>query len=209
MATTLLLKMLMLVSSTMASKYILVQEKMSWPHADNYCKETYGTSLATAWDFDADMNALSKLFQSVGSDTSGWIGLYITDDVTGEWQWTSGFHCDGDCIKKSPRSKYDMIFPLGRCGLFDMQIEGLFDVDCAAEYIFACDVNAMESRIAALEGRQSVLPVGFEVYEEYAVYALALINFMVLVCLSVYCMLRRDSQKVQYGGVVMSDDDKL
>ena len=92
MATTLLLKMLMLVSSTMASKYILVQEKMSWPHADNYCKETYGTSLATAWDFDADMNALSKLFQSVGSDTSGWIGLYITDDVTGEWQWTSGFH---------------------------------------------------------------------------------------------------------------------
>lgn len=91
MATTPLLKMLMLVSSTMASKYILVQEKMSWPHADNYCEETYGTSLATARD-GADMDALFTLFKSVGSDTMGWIGLYIKDDVTGEWQWTSGFH---------------------------------------------------------------------------------------------------------------------
>merc|ERR1712130_638279 len=64
----------------------------------------------------------------------------------------------------------------------------------------------------AIDAEQSVsAPVGFGVYADYALYALALSNLVVLLCLFAFCMVRRVPTKVQYGRVYDSETetDKL
>jgi len=85
------------------------------------------------------------------------------------------------------------------------------------------EVTSLQTRLESLErimdgfydtlgDEQSVsAPVGFGVYADYALYALALANLVVLLCLFAFCMVRRVPTKVQYGRVydTETEADKL
>jgi len=85
------------------------------------------------------------------------------------------------------------------------------------------EVTSLQTRLESLErimdgfydtlgDEQSVsAPVGFGVYADYALYALALSNLVVLLCLFAFCMVRRVPTKVQYGRVYDTEmeTDKL
>jgi len=85
-------------------------------------------------------------------------------------------------------------------------------------------VQSMDSRLLSLErimdgindaidSEQGVaVPVGFGVSGDYVLYALVLLNLVVLLGLFAFCMVRRvpmDRAKVQYGRVYETEMDKL
>jgi len=87
----------------------------------------------------------------------------------------------------------------------------------------ASNVQSMNSRLLSLErimegidkaidSEQGVAaPVGFGVFGDYVLYALVLLNLVVLLGLFAFCMVRRVPTKVQYGRVFDSETetDKL
>jgi len=83
------------------------------------------------------------------------------------------------------------------------------------------NVQSMDSRLLSLErilegfdkaidSEQGVAaPVGFGVFGDYVLYALALLNLVMLLGLFAFCMVRRVPAKVQYGRVYDTEMDKL
>eukprot|EP01084_Bolivina_argentea_P031184 57725_1 len=77
-------------------QYNLVNDgstERSWPEAEAYCLETYGTHLATV-PTSTDLNLLIKIRDNNGdSNEPSWIGLNDRS-VEGRMQWISGAPCE-------------------------------------------------------------------------------------------------------------------
>jgi len=223
------------LASLGSERYTMIVNHTTKQQASNYCAETYGTTLATIRN-DADAQDLWN--QALGA-YNAWVGL--TKNSAGVWEWDSGFACDGgDCQSISwwnsnggqPENVDDQLCVLIRKGVDG--IDNLHDAYCDHDIqtAFFCDTPFMATQIemasmqtrlnsleriisgfdAAIDAEQSVSAlVGFGVYADYALYALALSNLVVLLCLFAFCMVRRVPTKVQYGRVYDSETetDKL
>merc|ERR1719334_3144393 len=81
------------------SEYVMEhQTAISWSDANAYCASTYGTTLATI-KTDIDANTVLAMKQNIGS-VRVWVGL---NDIgtEGDWEWVSGYECEGDCTALS------------------------------------------------------------------------------------------------------------
>jgi len=74
--------------------FVVVEDSLTWTEANDYCRDTYGTSLATIRN-DYDAETLLGLRQELGAYHM-WIGLNDMNEE-GEWQWVSGYPCEGEC----------------------------------------------------------------------------------------------------------------
>jgi len=153
MAVSTLLGLLLTISRTMASsQFVIIEQKLTYKQASDYCAREYGTTLATIRN-DYDARDLLELKQDLGGDHT-WVGLTMN---SGEWKWDSGFECDGDCLNLKWWDVGQPNKAAEKCTIINGNRnevdELLHDVTCTRNDIkdFACDVPVMGKRVAALE----------------------------------------------------------
>jgi len=192
-------------------QFVYVQSQMSWNEANQYCADTYGTTLATIKnDIDAEAMLAMKEFYA-GDSTHVWIGL-TDQNKEGIWVWASGYQCAGPCDElewwntdepNSFGSNEDCGHILkGATNPYRM----LNDLTCNNAEVghFICDVDAIcEVEGLGEMGGEIVVPLGLG---DLALYALILSNLFVLVCLTVRCF--QGHMPAMYGKVAMYDSGR-
>lgn len=117
--------------SSPSREFLYVSERMTWPNAQKYCRDTY-TDLATIESFDEMYRARAKVYSLYTGDV--WIGL--TKGAGIHWGWALG---------ENTLSQYnvwginqpDNGFQNGHCGA--MRQNGYwYALNCLSVYQFVC-----------------------------------------------------------------------
>jgi len=81
------------------TRYEFVSINADWDTADSYCVDNFGTALATIKtqeDANAIVNLKDYYRNELNQNVRVWIGLN-DKSLSGQWSWSSGYQCDGDC----------------------------------------------------------------------------------------------------------------
>jgi len=160
MAAPTLLGLLFVVSSRTeaGSQFVVIEEAKTWSDANDYCGNTYGTTLATIRNqFDSDdLNAVRDSLNLDHTTVNIWIGMNRRLDSAGSWQWASGFACAGDCADNELWAA-DLPYSKGQYRVEDCAVQGttglIYDNHCDSLSVrmFACDVPVMGPRMVTVE----------------------------------------------------------
>nr|XP_055046007.1 putative C-type lectin domain family 20 member A [Misgurnus anguillicaudatus] len=81
-------------TATVSDRFVLITDEMTWPEAQNYCRQNY-TDLATIQN-QADKDLLTT---KIGTNTQPWIGLFRDS-----WKWSDGSKVSSIRWKSSTRN---------------------------------------------------------------------------------------------------------
>jgi len=196
--------------------FVVVQQQKTWSEANEYCADTYGTTLATIKD-DDDAAELLSLWIASGSRLV-WVGLNDQESFT-NWEWASGWRCDGACSELSWWDGNEPHDNDEHCATLQVQdVNGMIhDWPCTTVHpAFACDLSEMDMTLQHLDRSPStvLLPASeWSFVDWYHAHYQALILFLastlVLFCGLNLCLMARsgDSKNKAYAAVKYMESD--